>query len=115
MIVVDTAALDAIGTPIMPKFETRGRVLLAEWAAEHEKTQKKLAELIGVSQPQVSDWLAGESRPSAPARERIKLLLAIDTTCWLLPGELSPLTGSESASQGETAQSGVSVTGAEVQ
>jgi len=81
----------------MAKFETRGRELLEGQRAERGLTQKRLADLIGVSQPQVSDWLAGESRPSAAVRERIKRALDIDTAAWLLPDELAPLTAADSA------------------
>lgn len=47
---------------------------LAEWRAKHGKTQRQLAEALGVSQASVTDWEAGKKLPrvqSATAIERL--------------------------------------------
>lgn len=62
--------------------------LAALKARARETTQAALAREIGVSAPQMSDWLAGISRPSAANRERIATLFAeIPTSSWLLRRE----------------------------
>lgn len=62
--------------------------LAALKARARKTTQAALAREIGVSAPQMSDWLAGRSRPSAANRERIATLFEeIPTSSWLLRRE----------------------------
>lgn len=42
-----------------------GPTSLAEWRAKQGKTQKEVAELLGVSQASVADWELGKKTPKA--------------------------------------------------
>lgn len=79
-----------IGKPIVAKYETRGRVLLCAVRKRRDLSQDDMALDLGISQPQVSSALAGNSRLSAPAREAAKLAYRIPTEAWLLPSEGGP-------------------------
>lgn len=65
--------------------------LLRAWMAERERSQVWLAEALGVSQPPVSEWLSGRSRPSPVNRIAIESLTGIPASSWLTEEEVSKL------------------------
>lgn len=59
------------------------REALRVWIdADPERSQSTLARTLGVSQPSVSAWLAGTSRPEAHHREALELLTGIPADAW---------------------------------
>ena len=44
---------------------------LRQYLSDHEMTQQKFADLIGVKQPTVWEWLNGKSTPSVARLRRI--------------------------------------------
>lgn len=68
---------------------TDGARLLSDWlsAPGENRSQTLLAEIIGVSQPSVSAWLRGESRPEDHHRESIQLLTLVPRESWRKPAE----------------------------
>jgi transcriptional regulator with XRE-family HTH domain len=63
---------------------TRGARLLREWldAPEAKRSQTDLAKTLGVSQPSVSAWLRGDSRPEDHHREALEIITAIPRGLW---------------------------------
>lgn len=50
---------------------------------EHpDRSQAWLADKLGISQPSVSGWLTGKSRPEDAHREALEILTGIDRTSW---------------------------------
>ncbi len=81
----------------MPKFETPSRVALEARRVRDGLTQRQIAEAAGGTQPQVCDWLSGESRPNAAARMRLAAAYPeVHFLGWFLPSEL-PAVSSEAS------------------
>ena len=73
----------------MPKFETPSRVALEARRVRDGLTQRQIADAAGGTQPQVCDWLSGESRPNAAARMRLEVAYPeVRFLGWFLPSEL---------------------------
>lgn len=70
---------------------TKGAVLLREWVEKPDagRSQTELAKLLGVSQPSVSAWLRGESRPEDHHREAIEIITGIPRGLWRRDAEQS--------------------------
>jgi hypothetical protein len=66
-----------------PVVDTHGKVALAEWLQSPAHTQGRLAELLEVEQPLVSQWLKGVARPSPPLREALDIVCGIPADSWL--------------------------------
>jgi transcriptional regulator with XRE-family HTH domain len=62
--------------PVEPS--TRAHKKLLAWAAADPvaRNATRIAELLGMSQPSVSEWLAGKSRPDHPMRLALSNLTA---------------------------------------
>jgi transcriptional regulator with XRE-family HTH domain len=88
----------------MPKFDTLARAALETVRVTRGLTQRQIADAAGGTQPQVCDWLSGESRPNVSARLRLERAYPeVRFLDWLLDHEL-PSDPSDDASQPETAQ-----------
>lgn len=62
---------------------TRGLVLLKKWLEEHpEYSQGWLANELGISQPSVSAWVRGTSRPEEHLRDALRMLTGIPVDAW---------------------------------
>ena len=71
-------------------YETTGRKRLAAILAEPDGlSQTRLAARLGVSQPAVSEWIAGNTRPSAHLRTAIEMLVGIPAGEWMTAEERS--------------------------
>lgn len=72
-----------------PTTITDGARLLRDWLAApgESRSQTTLAERLGVSQPSVSAWLRGDSRPEDHHRESIQLLTGVPRESWRKPAE----------------------------
>lgn len=84
-----TVTLDwsaCIGIPMIPMV-TRGRSALSRALAARAVTQMEIAEAAGVSQPSVSAWVSGASRPDPVQREVLRRSLAIPVSWWLTEAE----------------------------
>lgn len=89
--------------------ETRARKRLSEWMALDEKvrTRSAVALALGMSQPSVSCWVLGDSRPEPHMRDAIEVLTDgyVRAQDWMtskeakLAGSLRPMrrTGSDSS------------------
>lgn len=68
---------------------TLGARLLREWldANKDTRSQRVLADTLGLKQPSVSAWLRGESRPEDHLREAIEILTGIPRDSWRRPTE----------------------------
>ncbi len=67
---------------------TRGRALLAAWLAEDPaRSQTKLADDLGITQPSVSGWLTGKSRPEDAMREAVEILTGVPRAAWRTEAE----------------------------
>lgn len=66
-----------------PTRKTEGARRLREWIeGDAVRSQTQLAEALGVSQPSVSAWLRGDSRPEDHLREALELLTGIPRALW---------------------------------
>lgn len=74
---------------------TAGQKRLKTWLSADKKSrsQAALARLLGVTQPAVSQWLRGVSRPEMPHRVAIEHLTGIHADEWLSKGETRALAG----------------------
>lgn len=64
------------------------RAALRRWVgADQRRSQAALARTIGVTQPSVSAWLAGPSRPESHHREALELLTGIPADDWKTESE----------------------------
>ena len=80
--------------------ETLGRARLVAQAAEPGGlTQTRLADRLGVSQPAVFEWFAGNARPSAHFRTAIEALLGIPASAWLTDEERAVVVGAMRVSE----------------
>lgn len=84
--------------------ETRGRVALEKRA--RDLTQAVIAQEMGVSQSQVSDYLRRENRPGpVPRRKGAKSrTIKIPEHWWLTPEEGGPAVPAQTAAPGARAQ-----------
>lgn len=74
----------------MKQITPSGKALADRLAAEKLSqglSQKALAEKLGVSQPSVSAWLAGTTRPEPEVREALENLFGIPFDGWYTPEE----------------------------
>lgn len=67
---------------------TRGSELLEEWLKARDLSHSWLARVLGISQPSVSAWFAGSSRPEPDLRDAIRVLTGIDADLWRTEDEL---------------------------
>jgi transcriptional regulator with XRE-family HTH domain len=69
----------------------RGTEQLREFVAPKPRTmsQKKLAQLLGVSQQAVSQWVAGVVNPGAANQAKLEQLAKIPRNAWLTDDELA--------------------------
>ena len=59
------------------------RAALRRWIdADQQRSQASLARAVGVSQPSVSAWLTGPSRPESHHREVLEALTGIPADDW---------------------------------
>lgn len=68
---------------------TRGSKRLEAFLTEHDHTHSWLAHALGISQPSVSAWIAGTSRPEPELREAIALITSIPASDWYSTAELA--------------------------
>lgn len=67
---------------------TRGAELLKSYFDRDDaRSQRDLAELLGVSQPSVSAWVRSTSRPEAHLREMLEVVVGIPKGAWLTDDE----------------------------
>lgn len=68
--------------------ESRGLDKLRRWLeADDSRSQTTIAKLLGISQPSVSAWLRGRSRPDSLQRELLELHMGIPSEDWYTDGE----------------------------
>lgn len=61
---------------------TKASIALERWAETPGNSQGALARALGISQPSVSSWVRGTSRPEGHLREAIELLIGIPVAWW---------------------------------
>lgn len=61
---------------------TQGAEALRQYLSDADRSQSDLASTLGISQPSVSAWLRGGSRPEPHLREAIRLLTGIPSSDW---------------------------------
>lgn len=67
---------------------TRGAASLKAFLADHDDwNQAKLAGFLGISQPSVSSWIRGVTRPEPHLREAVEILTGIPAKDWDTDGE----------------------------
>lgn len=71
--------------------ETPALIRLVEIIATGAITRSSLGEAIGVSQPTVSGWVSGISRPKAEHRAALSRCIGIPETDWLTDAEVEHL------------------------
>lgn len=54
-------------------------------------SQTKLADRLGIKQPSVSAWVAGESRPESHLREALEFVVGIPARDWMTDPELDAI------------------------
>lgn len=71
------------------RVDAPGRQLLADWMSVDPKrrTRGYIARSVGVSQPAVTAWLGGSSRPVEELRPALELLTGIPRDAWRLQEE----------------------------
>jgi len=69
------------------KYDTEGRRRLKAYLERTGRSQAWLAGQLKISQPSVSEWLVGESRPKLFLRAVIATLALIAPDEWLISGE----------------------------
>ena len=52
-----------------------------------QKTQQQIAELVGVTQPMISDILSGKKRPSPATAKALEQATGVGRLSWLYPDE----------------------------
>lgn len=63
--------------------ETDPRIELRRWLdADESRSQATLARTLEVSQPSVSEWFSGRTRPAPHLREALELLTGIPAASW---------------------------------
>jgi transcriptional regulator with XRE-family HTH domain len=63
---------------------TRGGVMFRKWFRSHsDQSQNLMAQQLGVSQPSISAWLAGRSRPDLANLFALQHLIGIPLDAWL--------------------------------
>jgi hypothetical protein len=69
---------------VAPRVDTPARRQLVAWMAENPKRRSRgfIARSLGVSQPAVSAWITGISRPAEELRPALQLLAGIDPNLW---------------------------------
>lgn len=67
--------------------DTKGRERLCKAIDDGEWSQTSLAAELGLSQPSVSAWCSGHTRPDSLYRRALKRLLKIDEDDWLTAAE----------------------------
>lgn len=78
---------------------TEGRTLLnARLDSDESWNASKLAAELGLSQPTVSEWRRGNSRPDVPWRLRLEMLLGIPAAAWLTETERAIIAAGAPAS-----------------
>lgn len=72
---------------------TEGPKRLADWMKTRTLSQRALAEMLGLSQQSVSQWLRRIARPDADQREAIAALTdgAVPVSAWRTPREAARL------------------------
>lgn len=68
----------------MPKLTPAQR--LAAWLKKEGKSQRELAEMLGIKQPSVSKWCT-TGRPDPIYREPLERLTGIEASAWLTNAE----------------------------
>lgn len=63
--------------------EMEFKEVLKEFLIEHSLTQKEFADIIGVKQSQVSEWLRGKSNPGYINLRNMSLKFGISANYWL--------------------------------
>jgi len=63
--------------------EMEFKEVLKEFLIEHSLTQKEFADIIGVKQSQVSEWLKGKSNPGYINLRNMSLKFGISANYWL--------------------------------
>lgn len=61
---------------------TTASIALERWAETPGNSQGALARALGISQPSVSSWVRGTSRPEGHLREAIEMLIGIPVAWW---------------------------------
>jgi transcriptional regulator with XRE-family HTH domain len=67
--------------------KTDGARQLLAWLKKTGKSQRELAELLGIKQPSVSAWCTGSGRPDSVHREALERITGIDRNAWLTAAE----------------------------
>ena len=57
--------------------------ILKNFLKENELTQKKFADIVGIKQSQVSEWLKGKAKPSYDILKEISKAFEISSDFWL--------------------------------
>lgn len=57
--------------------------ILKEFLQENNFTQSKFAEIIGVKQSQVSEWLKGKAKPGYDLLKQMSVALNVSADYWL--------------------------------
>lgn len=68
---------------------TEGRTLLRKWFRDQKRSQREVAESMGVTQQSVSAWLNGSARPDADMREALSIVTGgvVFAASWRTPAE----------------------------
>lgn len=86
-------------------------VKLIEYRADHDLSQRRLGELLGVKQPQIARWETGEHRPSDDSLALIAGSLGIEFVFSFAPADRTPrqITKRTSERAAQYAESGAVV------
>lgn len=61
---------------------TQGAEALRDYLSQPDRSQSELARELGISQPSVSAWLRGHSRPDPHHRTALEVLASIPAASW---------------------------------
>ena len=88
-----------------PEHDTDGRQALAKITAREPGhppplwSQRRIADALQISQPSVSGWVRGTSRPEPEYREALEHLLGISRDAWLTPDERKVIASAKAMSR----------------
>ena len=69
---------------------TRGGAKLRDWLAREQRSQRWLAEQVGVHQGSVSAWIIGKFPPPLAAAVRVEDVTGIPVAYWTQPARSKP-------------------------
>jgi len=78
---------DKVPSPNTTQWMTAGRDALCEWMKQPNRSQRKLARVLGVAQQSISFWMRGVNRPDYANLLALEMICGIQPIDWLTAEE----------------------------